>query len=435
MKALLAQVPLSVERGIAALFAVVFLASCGSGAVGPVVNDPTKITILPEAAVMYSGLPTTFSITGGTGSYIVSSSNQAILAVSGNFSSSSLTLVPNYVTEDTTVTLTARDTGTTAPATVTVTVKPGTVSNNISITPSASQPASCGTALCSGGDAEVKVTLSQGGIPLPARGVRFDVVSGDFRIIVSAAGVVPEVTALTGTTATDETGTARMRIRVLEGAPAQTGLLQVTDLGTGAYQRTSFTISPTGTAPLVVQPTTISFIGPDPERCASSIVADVIVFGGSPPYAISQPGTLSVSPSVVATSGGRFSVGANGLCTSGAVIGIVDSAGASATVAVTNVLGTVTATPDLAVFPAAVTLDTCATVANAIIVGGAATTYVAAAGTNHVTATVTGSTLSIRRTTGTGAVTSGTVVPVFVSDGKEVRTIPATLTGLGAGAC
>src|SRR5437868_11323804 len=59
------------------------LASC-SGAVGgsPAANDPTRITVLPgTGTVLYSGLPTTFTISGGTGSYIVTSSNQSVLPV------------------------------------------------------------------------------------------------------------------------------------------------------------------------------------------------------------------------------------------------------------------------------------------------------------------------------------------------------------------
>src|SRR5262249_20493894 len=164
-----------------------------SGGVGtPPVNDPTTIRILPATAVMYSGLPTTFSITGGTGAYIVTSSNQAVLQIAGSVIGSSITLVPNPVTVDTEVTLTAPDTGTASPATSIVTVKPGTVNNSITITPSSS---ACSPAICSGGDALVVATISQGGIPLPARGVRFDVVSGDFRFITSPAGS-PETTDL-----------------------------------------------------------------------------------------------------------------------------------------------------------------------------------------------------------------------------------------------
>ena len=64
-------------RILFAFLAAVLAGSCGSGAVSPQVNDPTLITIMPNTATLYSGLPTQFAITGGTGQYIVTSSNQA----------------------------------------------------------------------------------------------------------------------------------------------------------------------------------------------------------------------------------------------------------------------------------------------------------------------------------------------------------------------
>ncbi len=67
------------------------------------------------------------------------------------------------------------------------------MNNDVTITPSATQSASCSPALCSGGDAEVTVTISQGGIPLAARGVRFEVVSGRLHASsIAAAGIAPE---------------------------------------------------------------------------------------------------------------------------------------------------------------------------------------------------------------------------------------------------
>src|SRR5258705_11118108 len=94
-----------VARFGALVASLVLLLSCGSGAVGmPPVTDPDHLTILPNNAVLYSGLPTTFSITGGTGGYIVSSSNQAIVPVATTLIGSTLTIVPNPVIADTTLT-------------------------------------------------------------------------------------------------------------------------------------------------------------------------------------------------------------------------------------------------------------------------------------------------------------------------------------------
>ena len=240
------RLPPLIARAAAACVAALTLASCGGGVSAnpsPIVDSAT-ITILPETAVMYSGLPTTFVLSGGTGSYIIASSDQAVLQVAGGVTGRSVTLVPNNVIADTSVTLTVRDTGSATPVSATVTVRPGTVNNNVTITPSSTQSASCSPAVCSGSDAEVKVTISQGNIPLAARGVRFEVLSGNFTFIASLSGTgTIERDGLGFVTTTDETGIARARIRVTALAPNQTALLQVTDMATGAYRQTSFAIA------------------------------------------------------------------------------------------------------------------------------------------------------------------------------------------------
>jgi len=303
------RLPSLIARAAAALAAAILVASCGGGVSAnpsPIVDSPT-LTILPASATLYSGMPTTFVLSGGTGAYIVTSDNQAIVPISGGVTGRSVTVVPNPVTADTTVTLTLRDTGSAAPVTATLTVRPGTVTNNVSITPNPLQSSSCSPAVCSGGDAEVRATLSQGGIPLAARGVRFEVMSGDFRFIVTPAGVAPEQTALSVAVATDETGIARARIRATALAPNQTALLRVTDMGSGAYRQTSFAIAQfTGNTPsFFTLPSAISFTGPYENVCAADAITLVSVFGGVPPYTIA--GTLTgytVNPTVVPASGG-----------------------------------------------------------------------------------------------------------------------------------
>ncbi len=149
MKSTFSRLTAIATRAAAAFAAALMLASCGGGGVSanpsPIVDSPT-LTILPGTAVMYSGLPTTFVFSGGTGAYIIASSNQAILPVIGGVTGRSVTIVPSPVSADTEVTLTLRDTGTAAPVTATVTVRPGTVNNNITITPSSTQDATCSPA-------------------------------------------------------------------------------------------------------------------------------------------------------------------------------------------------------------------------------------------------------------------------------------------------
>ena len=428
-----------------AISSAAFLAAC-SGSVDPAPGTGTgsnsPIVISPSEATLFSDLPTTFVITGGNGSYLITSSNQAVIPVSGPFTGNSvtggtLTVVPNTVATDTPVILTVRDTGTAAAATATLTVRPRTIGNVVTITPSASQAAACGTAVCAGGDAEVKVALSQNGVPLAGRQVRFDVVSGDVRIITSAAGTA-ETLATTATTTTDDTGTARMRIRVLNDATSQTALLQVTDTSSGFTQRASVTIAPVSNAPLNAQPGTIAFQGTTPQTCASGISADVIVFGGRPPYLISQPGSFTVSPAVVTQSGGRFTVTANGQCSAGSQIAVVDQLGATVTVTASNALSAVPVptppTPTaFSVGPSEVTLNECGAEATVNLVGGTGS-YFSSSGNPSVGTRVNGNTGFITRLRGTPAPGPGTAKVNF-TDGRSNQDVTVNFTGNAAGPC
>ena len=435
----------SARPGVFARFALAFvaligLASCGGGVSGP--STPVNsgpLSISPPDATLYADLPFTFVVTGGTGSYIVTSSDQLALPVAGTITGNVFTVVPGPVAADTAVTLSVRDTGTATPITTTLTVKPRTVSNTVTITPSATQSAACGTAVCAGGDAEVRVVLSQSGLPLRNREVRFDVVSGEFRIISSAPGE-PETLSLSGTTFTDESGTARMRVRVLPDALSQTALLQITDLSSGFTQRTSFAIAPSSNAPLNAQPSTIVFQGVAANTCASGISADVIVFGGRPPYQISRPGSFEVSPTVVSQSGGRFTVTATGQCSAGSQIAVVDSNGATVTVTASNKLSD--AEPidpppaPFAVSPASVTLTSCNSVANVAMSGGSGT-YFGASGDTRVTVKINGSLASIQRTAPSADIPGGPTVTVTVTltDGQVAKPVTVRFSGTGADPC
>lgn len=420
-------------RLILAFGAVALLSACGSGAVSGPPAAVAPLAVTPSTATLYSELPSAFTLTGGAAPYFVTSSDQATVPVIGTVAGSTFTVIPNPVVAETSVTLTVSDSGSTTPATVSLTVRPRTVSNTITITPSATQPAACGAAICAGGDAEVKTTLLQGGLPLRNRIVRFDVVSGDFRIITSAAGA-PEALSLSGTTTTDDTGTARVRVRVLADAPAQTGLLQITDVGSGFSQRASLTVAPSSSSPLNAQPDRIAFIGRDSDTCANGVRADVIVFGGRPPYSITQPGTFAISPLVVNSSGERFTVTAIGQCTSGSPIAVVDTAGNTVTITATNsVAGINVSTPALVVSPQTVTLNDCQTQQATVTLAGGLGTYFAATGSTVVDVRVDGTTGVINRRPGTGAIT--TPVQVGFSDGRSVVQVTVNFEGAGAGAC
>jgi len=428
---------------VAAIFTTLaIVAGCGSGAVSapPATVTPGPIAITPATATLFSDLPSTFFVTGGNGNYVVVSSNQNALRVTGTFTGNELTVIPNQVATDTELDLTVTDTTASSSATAHVTVKPRTVNNVLTITPSATQPASCGTtAICAGGDATVKTVLTQNGVPLANRAVRFEVLSGDVRIITSPAGV-PETTALSTTATTDNTGTATVRIRALTDAPPQTALLQVTDLGSGFIQRASITIAGVTGAALSASPSPITFQGTTVGTCASDISADVIVSGGRPPYQVSQPADFLVSPTVVTSNGGRFTITARGVCSTGTQIAVVDSAGATVTVNVINRLADTSNTTPFSVSPTAVTLSSCGDVANVILVGGTGS-YVASSRVGNITASLPvknpngpGFISSISRTPNSGSPGS-TTATVSYSDGRTVQDVQVLLAGPAANSC
>lgn len=430
----------AVVRGAARLFAAflaaVLLGSCGSGAVSPQVNDPNAITVMPNTATLYSGLPTTFVITGGTGQYVVSSSNQATVQVSGPISGNSLVVVPNYVTTDTSVTLTIRDTGATTPVSATLTVKPNPVSNNVTVTASGTQGGACAPAVCSGGDALVTATVSQGGIPLSARGVRLSVVSGDFAFIVNDAS--GQHLANTIDVVSDELGKVQARLQAFADAPNQTAIVQVTDLGTLAFQRASFLISQaTGSSPgFIVTPTSIEFSGAFTGQCANNTGAVVYVFGGVPPYQIANtnPDAFGVSDDFLANSGDNFAIRTLGKCASNFPIVVRDSAGHTATVTVSNVEGATAPTP-VVVAPDDVTLTSCTDSASSTISGGDGT-YFVSAGSSALAVSLSGNTVTVTRRRTSVLVNSAlpdpTDVSVGVSDGHTSTTITVHLVGEGA---
>ena len=421
----------SIARFAAALLAPFVIASCGSGGVsGPVpVNDPSRITILPDTAILYSGLATTFTISGGTGAYIVSSSNQSVVAASGPIARTTLTVIPANVTVDTAVTLTVRDTGTTPLATASLTVRPGTVANDISIIPSSTQGGDCAPALCSGGDAVVTATISQGGNPLPARGVRLDVVSGDFRFITSPPDQA-EVLSTSTTVISDQNGAIHARIRAVPGAANQTAIVQVTDLGTSAFRRAPFQIAQaTGSSPgFFVTPEAITFTGPNDQACASGGRADVFIFGGTPPYTVGNAGSaFGVSQNVVATSGGSFYVVPNGVCVDpGLPITVVDAGGRTTSVTVSNVRGDL-AIPELLVSPNLVTLSDCTSQATVSVAGGTGTfTVTTGSGAIFANPNINQRLFSIGRVPNTPATTP---VLVGVSSGNRSATVTVNLEG------
>src|SRR5258708_4526966 len=249
-----------------ALGAVAILSGCGGGSgapnnpFAPPPTTPGPLGILPAAPTVFANPPTTLTITGGVPPYFVVSSNTAVLPLGSSTSSGTIILLPANVLADTAVVITVQDSAGTK-ASATVTVKPAPIFNTLTITPAST---ACGTnTICSGQTATAKVTVTgAGGVGLPNRQVRFEVVTGAFAI-QSNDPAMPLVSTLT--VVSDQFGVAQVIIQATAGAPTQPALLRATELTTGNQQTAQFTIVQTinGSTVLSVLPPTASITGPN----------------------------------------------------------------------------------------------------------------------------------------------------------------------------
>jgi hypothetical protein len=348
-------------RPLIALVAVagaLSLTGCGGGGGAP--NNPydngavtAPLVVLPRAATVYSSVPTTLTLTGGTPPFLAFSSNSAVLPVPQQVSTT-IPLLAGSVAADETVILTFRDaTGQTT--TATITVKPSLLlPASITITGNPLCSGS-GAQLCSGqdGTATVKVT-GVAGAPLAGRDVRFDVVLGTFSLI----GNNSTVPAQSLTVQTDQNGNAAVTIRVPVNAATQFATLRATDVTTGSNVVGQFTIAQfvNGDAVLSVIPTgTTTFTGPDSAHCAATGQANFYIFGGTPPYTVATnfPTAVSLVGVPVLASGGSFAVAPNGTCFTGLTFAITDAAGRTLLTppTVDNVEGTAEPIVPLAIIP------------------------------------------------------------------------------------
>jgi len=361
-----------------ALGALAILGGCGGGsgapnnpfAPGPV--SPGPLSILPSAPTVYSNTPTTLTITGGVPPYFVVSANTAVLPLSASVTNSQIVLLPANVLTDTTVVITVQDSAGTK-TNATVTVKPSPIFNTLTITPAS---AACGTnSICSGQTATASVTVTgAGGVGLPNRQVKFDVVSGQFAI-ESNDPANPLVSTLT--VVSDQFGVAQVIIQASPSAPTQPALLRATELTTGNQQTAQFTIVQTinGSAVLSVVPSTATITGPDSATCSSGFRIDYFIYGGTPPYRVTStfPNSVTLVNPVVLASGQPFTAITNGACVNPLVFSIVDATGLQVQATLNNVVGTgapPTIVEALQAFPADPQHVSCSGTASELIFGG-----------------------------------------------------------------
>ena len=323
------------------LFALLILSGilggCGGGGVS---NSNSPISVQPGTADVFAGNPVVFGISGGKGPYTVFSSNQtAIPLASNSVSGNSFVINPSPVGADTVVTITAQDANG-AIGTSTVTVKPALV--NLTVTPDPAAPGTgCAPAVCSGQNAAVTVQTVG-----PSRTVRFDVVQGDYLFTSNVPGTtfVSSITAVT-----DVNGLATVRLRANVNAPTQTAIIRATDVGSGAFLQTAFTIAQftDGAGTLTVLPAAMTITTSVPSSCSSGAQIFYTIFGGTPPYRIVSSSTQGavVSPGTVTTNGGGFTATTVGILCGVTTFVITDATGRTISATLDNVLSAAATTP------------------------------------------------------------------------------------------
>ena len=303
-----------------------------------------------------------------------------------------IVLLPANVLADTAVLITAQDSAGTR-TTATVTVKPAPIFNTLTITPAS---AACGAnAICSGQTATAKVIVTGlGGVGIPNRQVRFDVVSGAFAI-QSNDPANPLVSTLT--VVSDQFGVAQVIIQANANAPTQPALLRATELTTGNQQTAQFTIVQTINGAAVV-PSDATITGPDKVTCSSGFRIDYFIYGGTPPYTVVStfPTAVTLVNSVVLAPGLSFTAITNGTCVDPLVFSIRDAVGLQTTATLHNVLGTAAPPtappPGLDASPGTQTVASCTgKTISELITGGTAPYSVSAQTVNGHTPIVTNS--------------------------------------------
>jgi hypothetical protein len=386
------------RAAIGAIFGAIgaMLSSCGGGGVSsttaatPVV---IPLQVLPASATVFPGVPTDFSVSGGTPPYTTFTDNNVVISappITGSTGSGfKFTVIAQNVNADTPVNVTVRDVvGATLQAGLTV--KPTTLNNTVTITPIAPTGTGC-AGLCSGGDADVTVTAILNGVTLANRAIRFSVFQGDFRFVTPGTNVL--VTTITLNT--DEVGVARARIQATVTAPTQSATLTTTDTQTGLVRSTNFVIAQatSGVGILSTLPSgSTTFTGAKPgvgiaAQCPSGGIVDMYIFGGTPPYTVASPlpTYLSVFPTIVTTNGGSFRVTQNG-CGSSQLI-VADAQNRSIeTASVISVVGPAGDAPPAAV-PTALTVTP---TTHTLLCGQTGTSTTSGSGTFTATVTTPG---------------------------------------------
>jgi hypothetical protein len=419
------------------LVSAFLLASCGGGGAETRVIDVGPLAINPPSATWYAGVKNTFTITGGSAPFVITTSEPGIFAVPQSTFSRTIDVVPQQPgvidaglkPEDLqvrTVNVLVRSAeGNTATAVIKV-AQNFLTGYGMFVGGTTCQVANT---LCAGGETVLFFDTTFNGALFEGHQFRIERVTGPFQFL-DPLNTNNQVDAVTVTA--DHEGKFTTRIRVAAGIPSQVALIKVTDIPTGAYTYRVIPISGTpATGALSIVPSAINLTGPNGTTCGNGAV-DVLVFDGQAPYTATcpNPQILVTNP----TSGaqpGRFTfiVGANTTCLTNEQCVITDNTGARVIVPVTTIKGTDPATVPLQVAPSAITLA-CGGTGAVTVIGGSGS-YSVNSSHQRVTAVASGNTVSITRAaTDPAPVPAGgypTAATVSITDGASLASVDVTV--------
>jgi hypothetical protein len=204
------------------------------------------------------------------------------------------------------------------------------------------------------------------------------------------------------------------------------------DINSGSFQTAS--VRAVQTPAFFAAPQEITFSGNDNASCATgfSSSAVVTIFGGSPPYRVLGAGiSLVIDPDVVAANGGSFRITPTGSCMTDQPISILDSAGRTLLVRVSNNHGTSSPAPFI-VSPESATIDSCQAQVTFTATGGNGS-YQAIPSNDSITQTAqSGNSFTFKRKPET---TSPPSVSVTFVSGQISTGVGITMTTAAQGLC
>ena len=410
-----------IVRALIATACLQILVSCGGAVSSDNASSTTFFTLQPGTAEAYAGVEMVFTITGGQPPYTGSSSNAVVAPIATNITTKSFTIVPQYTSAVVPVVISIFDSAG-AKVEAKVNVNPNIISNTLTITPQVSVPGqpgtiSCGSSVCSGGYAQVVVTLASATQSVTNRPVRFDVEQGAFNFLQNAQGTV---TAPTYSTTTDANGKAQALLRADAFAQSQLALLRMTDLVSGSVLRASFSIVRVtdGSTVISILPESAKVTSFFKLTCTVGSTADYLVAGGAPPYTVGSSfvAVASVLQTTLPTDGSRFTARTGGACGT-TLFTVTDSLGRTATATLENAEGTQEVTK-IVVLPSKGILG-CGESAAFTIAGGTGP-FVVSSTNSKVIATVSGRLITARRLGLPPAIGAATLaVSVSATDGAS----------------